>query len=65
MKAHTFYDNTFVWNSDPAINFSSIKEKTFIINAPGGVGIDTNDPQVALDVSGAIRTRPLPDTIPC
>jgi hypothetical protein len=32
-----------VWNTE-IIPFSTTKEKTFIINAPGGVGIYTENP---------------------
>jgi hypothetical protein len=31
----------------------------------GGVGINTNDPKVALDVEGIIRTRPISIAAEC
>ena len=40
-------------------NFDSTKANSFIIRAGGGVGINTNAPTQALDVSGNVRVRGL------
>ncbi|MFA6255616.1 MAG: hypothetical protein WC606_00395 [Candidatus Absconditabacterales bacterium] len=63
-KAYAYDDNTFVRNADStSTGFQSTAMQQFLINAPyssrvGGVGININDPKVALDVKGLIRTRP-------
>lgn len=62
------HNNTFIRNNTDS-RFTSFKPGTFLINAPfiGGdipswwVGINTNNPQTALDVEWLIRTRPNPD----
>ena len=46
--------NTFVRNSANTL-FTALNSNTFIINATNGVGIGTNNPSSALDVSGDIR----------
>jgi hypothetical protein len=42
---------TFVWSDGSLDQFESSNDKQFLINASGGVGIGTNHPQGALDVS--------------
>lgn len=62
------HNNTFIRNNIDS-RFTSFKPGTFLINAPfvGGdipswwVGINTNNPQTALDVDWLIRTRPILD----
>jgi len=67
VNAKVEHDSTFVWNSVWDSEFLSQRPRSFIINAPilegfWWVGINTNDPQVALDVDGMIRTRPQAET---
>ena len=45
-----------MWNTTTT-GFATTKTDTFIINSPNGVGIQTNDPQKALDVNGAIQSN--------
>ena len=47
------HDGTFVWNYGGP-QFSSTAEAQFLINAPGNVGINKNDPSTALDVNGTV-----------
>lgn len=63
-QAQARHNNVFVRNSDLAVTFASDRSNTFLINAPfdekawiWGVGINTNNPQAALDVNGNIRTN--------
>jgi len=61
-SAKVYADNIFLWNSDTT-SFSGNQQGSFIINAPvayrmGGVGININNPETALDVEWLIRTRP-------
>jgi len=50
------HDGTFVWSDDASFStFASSAENQFLIRAEGGVGINTNEPQRALDVEGSIR----------
>ena len=63
-NTQAFHDNSFIWNSVIGTMFVTTKPGTFLINAPRsdcggtlgcwGVGIDTNKPAAALDVSGTI-----------
>ena len=61
VRAKANYNNSFVWNSDVAKDFSSEKPNTFIINAPGGVWIGTGNPQWDLYVAwnGLLVLKPL------
>jgi len=52
--ARALGDNTFVWNSDNTTTFGTTLDDTFVINAPGGVGIGTDSPGSALDVVGTV-----------
>jgi hypothetical protein len=44
---------SFVWNTDDLTSVSTIKEKTFIVNAINGIWIRTNNPQGDLHVAGS------------
>lgn len=61
VRAKANYNNSFVWNSDVAKDFSSVKPNTFIINALGGVWIGTENPQWDLNVAwnGLLVLKPL------
>ncbi|MCI0330837.1 MAG: hypothetical protein L0196_07790 [candidate division Zixibacteria bacterium] len=50
-RAKANHDGTFVWGDNTLENFASTGENLFLIRASGGVGIGTNAPQGALDVS--------------
>lgn len=52
-KAVAAHSNTFVWNSD-FDSIASTGTEQFIINAAGGVGINTNAPYEDLTVNGTI-----------
>jgi hypothetical protein len=55
-RAATF--ETFVWSSapqDPGDYFTSTGPYQFLIRAPGGVGIGTNEPRQAVDVVGNVK----------
>ncbi len=52
-----WYNNTFVWNSDISADFNAGKENSFLINVPGGVGINTANPQYDLDVNGTAKAN--------
>ena len=55
-NAEAIHEYSFVWNSTTS-TFTTTKTNTFIINATNGVGIQTNDPQKTLDVSGSIQSN--------
>jgi len=42
-NAQAYHTNSFVWNASDT-PFTTTKEKTFIINAPNGIGINTANP---------------------
>jgi len=54
---NSWHNYTFVRNSssDSTTPFSAGKAASFLINVPGGMGINTPNPQAALHVSGDIR----------
>lgn len=56
---NSWYNNTFVRNSSSTTGFYAGKAASFLINVPGGMGINTPNPQAALDVSGDIRSNSL------
>ncbi len=61
INAQALNNNTFVRNSEDTIWFQSNHAKTFIVNAPGGVGIQTNNPFAGtLTVSGNVVLDPQP-----
>ncbi len=62
-SAWAFHKSTFVWNGDTTGSFISTDTGQFLINAPGGVGINTASPTGAeLDVNGDIRCVSLTQT---
>ncbi len=51
--AQALHDNTFVWADQSVLApFASTAKNQFLIRAGGGVGINTNQPVAALNVSG-------------
>jgi len=52
-NAKALHDYTFVWGGGSG-DFSSTGASQFLLNVPGGVGINKNNPATALDVSGTI-----------
>jgi hypothetical protein len=50
---------TFVWSDGSETGFASSAPRQFLIRSTGGVGINTQSPQEALDVNGRIRTGTL------
>jgi hypothetical protein len=58
--ARALHSGTFVWNDFFFADegpFESTAQNQFLISAAGGVGINTNSPQGALDVHGSIYQR--------
>ncbi len=53
--AHANHNGSFVWGDNHATNFESTGENQFLVRANGGVGINKNDPDAALDVNGDIK----------
>lgn len=55
--AHALHPGAFVWSDSDAFanDFVSTADHQFLIRAGGGVGINTNSPQDALDVAGRVR----------
>ncbi len=54
--AQAFHTGTFVWNSSPGGAFASTAPGQFLINSPGGVGINTNNTaNLALNVNGVMQ----------
>ncbi len=56
-QAQALHQGTFVWADSTDAAFVSTGNDQFLIRAAGGVGIGTNNPNAALDVSGTIRTN--------
>ncbi len=55
-KAIAEHSGSFVWSHNDAQSvFVSTGEDQFLIRSAGGVGINTNSPQEALDVAGRLR----------
>lgn len=55
--ANATHDGAFVWSDSTTTSegaFQSTASDQFLIDASGGVGIGTNDPFTALDVSGTV-----------
>jgi hypothetical protein len=50
-RAKANHDGAFVWADETNADFASTESDQFLIRASGGVGIGTNSPQGALDVS--------------
>lgn len=53
INATSLHNYSFIWNSNPWDKFQTTKPKTFIVNALGGVGIRTNNPQGDLHIAGS------------
>lgn len=55
--AHALHSGAFVWSDSSAFSgdFTSTADDQFLIRTDGGVGINTNSPQEALDVAGRVR----------
>lgn len=53
--AKAIHDGAFVWADNNTSDFESTGDDQFLIRAGGGVGINTNSPENALDVAGSIR----------
>ncbi len=51
-RAKAINGGTFVWADQTDEDFESTGDNQFLIRAGGGVGINTNNPQGALDVAG-------------
>ncbi len=51
-RAKANHDGTFVWADDTDADFTSSASDQFLIRAAGGVGINTNSPNVPLHVVG-------------
>jgi hypothetical protein len=57
-NAEALHSGSFVWAAGlPYTTFSSTGNNQFLINAPGGVGIDTESPYSALHVNGDITVN--------
>ena len=61
LKAEAHHFGSFVWQSgqnpdfpDTTTPFQSTAPQQFLVNAPGGFGINKNDPATALDVNGTV-----------
>ena len=55
-RAKALHDGAFVWSHGDNVDFESTAENQFLIQADGGVGIGTNNPQDTLHVAGVVRT---------
>lgn len=53
-RAKANHHNAFVWASGEESDFASTGPNQFLIRAPGGVGINKNNPATALDVNGTV-----------
>ncbi len=55
-NARVFHNNTFIWSGSTAV-FTSTAPRQFLVSAPGGMAVNTNDPAgSALRVAGRIET---------
>jgi hypothetical protein len=53
-RARALHDRTYVWSAGAdGQDFSSTGANQYLINAPGGVGINTNNPGALLNVTGS------------
>jgi hypothetical protein len=57
LRSKANHDGAFVWSDSSDQDFGSTNSDQFLMRASGGVGINTNSPQGALDVNGAIYQR--------
>jgi hypothetical protein len=51
-NASAIHDGSFVWSDGSDVVFASTAEEQFLIQASGGVGINTNAPDVPLHIDG-------------
>jgi len=51
------HDHTFVWSDGSIPAFGSSTNNQFLVNASGGVGINTTNPSTTLDVAGSFRVN--------
>lgn len=58
-QARAHHSGTFVWADNTSADFVSTAPNQFLILANGGVGINTNSPENALHVNGAINLNPI------
>ena len=58
-RARAEHTGSFVWADSTNADFESTGNDQFLIGASGGVGINKNDPQSALDVAGTITSDQL------
>lgn len=56
-RAQAINNGTFVWADSQNADFASTGVNQFLIRAAGGVGINTTNPAVALDVGGTARVQ--------
>jgi hypothetical protein len=54
-EAGAMHSGAFVWADSQGVPFSSTSDNQFLIRAAGGVGINKNNPTVALDVNGTVK----------
>lgn len=54
LRAQANHSGTFVWADSTDADFASTAADQFLIRAAGGVGINKNDPNSALDVNGTV-----------
>jgi hypothetical protein len=57
--AQALHGGCFVWKDNTAGTFASTANNQFLVRAAGGVGVNRNDPQYALDVQGDVRASGL------
>ncbi len=56
-RAKANHSGAFVWADSQEVNFGSAADNQFLIRAAGGVGINTTNPGVSLEVNGGVRAR--------
>ncbi len=54
-RAKAIHTGAFVWADAQSLDFTSTAANQFLIRAAGGVGINKDNPAVALDVNGTVR----------
>ena len=54
-RAKAVHDGAFVWADSTFADVASTDKDQFLIRAGGGVGINTNSPNAALDIEGNVR----------
>ncbi|MBN1268465.1 MAG: hypothetical protein JXB04_02675 [Kiritimatiellae bacterium] len=56
-RAKALHDGAFVWGDSTDADIESTSEDQFIVRASGGVGINTDSPDEALDVAGNVKAE--------